>query len=532
MSEILDPAAAPDRGRGAGHRHVRLDGRLPLRRGPTACRRPATARGRGQQDRHRPSAARPGPSRRSSELDEVGVLAFNTDERWIIDLQQLPAEEVVDLGPAHASPHRQRHRPAASLDTAAEALRQLERQPQAHHPVHRRVHRLPAPRRPGRRGRGATRGGHHGVGARHRRGRGRRAGGRSPRPAAGASTPAATCSRSRRSCRRRRRSPRGTSSPRASSCPTITSSAEVVAGLDATPPLLRLRRHHGQAAGDRRSCASVRTTTRCWPPGRSASGGPPRGPATAATGGRSRGAAGTATSTSGPGSCKDTFPRDRGRAGVTAEVEDGVLRVTVTGGEPFPDGSRGHRPGHRPRPDRHRRPPGAGRPATRSPARSRSATPAPTPSADVGDRRGRGRVAGGTALANVSYSAEYEPGEPDEALLARVSDETGGRGEIEPGAAFDPDDLAAGRSRRAAGRAGSCWPPPCLAAGGGAVPPRLLRHRGPLGRPVGCLVAGLAAVTGAGPARSAGPGVCRCAPWPGGRSGSRPGSRSGERLAR
>ena len=33
--------------------------------------------------------------------------------------------------------------------------------------------------------------------------------------------------------------------------PTITSSAEVVAGLEATPPLARLRRHHGQAPGHR-----------------------------------------------------------------------------------------------------------------------------------------------------------------------------------------------------------------------------------------------------------------------------------------
>ena len=57
------------------------------------------------------------------------------------------------------------------------------------------------------------------------------------------------------------------------------------------------------------------------------------------------------------------------------------------------------------------------------------------------------QVGGGTALANVSYSAEYQPGEPDRALLARVSEVTGGRGEIDPGAAFDPDDLRAGRSR-------------------------------------------------------------------------------------
>ena len=54
---------------------------------------------------------------------------------------------------------------------------------------------------------------------------------------------------------------------------------------------------------------------------------------------------------------------------------------------------------------------------------------------------------GGTALASVSYSPEYEPGEADPALLKRVSEQTAGRGEIEITQAFDRDGSHAGRKR-------------------------------------------------------------------------------------
>ncbi|MGI8758775.1 MAG: VWA domain-containing protein, partial [Acidimicrobiales bacterium] len=57
-----------------------------------------------------------------SRNDEVGVLAFNTEQRWMIDLQQLPAEDVVREGlgrltPAGGTDVRE------PLTTAAEALR-------------------------------------------------------------------------------------------------------------------------------------------------------------------------------------------------------------------------------------------------------------------------------------------------------------------------------------------------------------------------------------------------------------------------
>lgn len=58
-----------------------------------------------------------------SEIDEVGVLAFNTEHEWLIDLQQLPPEDVVRDGLGAIRPNggtdlRQ------SLTTAAAALRQ------------------------------------------------------------------------------------------------------------------------------------------------------------------------------------------------------------------------------------------------------------------------------------------------------------------------------------------------------------------------------------------------------------------------
>ena len=54
---------------------------------------------------------------------------------------------------------------------------------------------------------------------------------------------------------------------------------------------------------------------------------------------------------------------------------------------------------------------------------------------------------GGTALASLSYSPEYEPGAADAALLERVSELTGGRGEIQVSQAFDRDGSEAGHKR-------------------------------------------------------------------------------------
>jgi hypothetical protein len=55
-------------------------------------------------------------------------------------------------------------------------------------------------------------------------------------------------------------------------------------------------------------------------------------------------------------------------------------------------------------------------------------------------------TASGSTLATLSYPPEFEPGEPDEATLAALSDATGGRGAITAEQAFDEADLRAGRT--------------------------------------------------------------------------------------
>ena len=78
--------------------------------------------------------------------DHVGVLAFNTEQAWIVPLQQLPAEDVVTEGLRQLSP-------AGGTDLSAAPAgggrgpAQRQGQAQAHHPVHRRLHQPGRPRR-------------------------------------------------------------------------------------------------------------------------------------------------------------------------------------------------------------------------------------------------------------------------------------------------------------------------------------------------------------------------------------------------
>jgi len=53
----------------------------------------------------------------------------------------------------------------------------------------------------------------------------------------------------------------------------------------------------------------------------------------------------------------------------------------------------------------------------------------------------------GTALTARSYSAEYQPGEPDERVLERVAAATGGRVDVAASGAFDSENLTPGVSR-------------------------------------------------------------------------------------
>jgi Mg-chelatase subunit ChlD len=144
---------------------------------------------------------------------------------------------------------------------------------------------------------------------------------------------------------------------------------------------------------------------------------------------------------------RDTFPSGTsGTASVVARVQDGVLRLTVESADAFPDGAS---------------------------IVVRVTDPELNPVDVVLTRTGPGEFAGevpvdvagtyaigaqvlaadGTptdtanALATLSYAPEFEPGDPDEAALARLAEATGGRGAIEAAQAFDEADLRAGRAR-------------------------------------------------------------------------------------
>ncbi|MBW3642460.1 MAG: VWA domain-containing protein [Actinobacteria bacterium] len=60
---------------------------------------------------------------------------------------------------------------------------------------------------------------------------------------------------------------------------------------------------------------------------------------------------------------------------------------------------------------------------------------------------GAGTLLAATALASQSYAPEYRPGPADAATLQRISRLSGGRGEIRPAQAFDAAGLQAGRGR-------------------------------------------------------------------------------------
>lgn len=71
------------------------------------------------------SIARAGAARAIANLaanDEVGVLAIDTQERWLIDLQELPPDDVIDAGLAQATPSGNTDL-SNTLPTAADALR-------------------------------------------------------------------------------------------------------------------------------------------------------------------------------------------------------------------------------------------------------------------------------------------------------------------------------------------------------------------------------------------------------------------------
>ncbi len=143
---------------------------------------------------------------------------------------------------------------------------------------------------------------------------------------------------------------------------------------------------------------------------------------------------------------KDTFPAaGAAGAGVRATVVDGRLRVTAESATAWPDGSTAVA--------RVAGPGGTSQELTLE--RTSGTTFAGEVPATAAGSYGAGVVVSGaggplltaSTVAVQSYSAEYTLGAADPALLDRVSDLSGGRGSIGVDAAFEVADLPAGRGR-------------------------------------------------------------------------------------
>jgi len=142
---------------------------------------------------------------------------------------------------------------------------------------------------------------------------------------------------------------------------------------------------------------------------------------------------------------KDTFPSSDGDGAVRASVSDGMLRVEVQSETAFADGTTvtARVTG----PDLE----GVDVELTATDA-STFAGEVPTAAPGTYAVGARLVAPDGTeqvtsTLASQGYSPEYLPGEPDPALLTSLSTTTGGRGLIEPGQAFDAAGVPAGHQR-------------------------------------------------------------------------------------
>lgn len=145
------------------------------------------------------------------------------------------------------------------------------------------------------------------------------------------------------------------------------------------------------------------------------------------------------------GVVKDTYPTNEEAGAIRAAVDGDVLRIEVESLDDFPDGSSGTA--------RVVRPDGEVDEVvlTRGPGNRFSGevevTGAGSYAVGATVRSGDRVSVAGSTLATRSYGAEYVPGEIDIDLLDAVSARTAGRGAIEPSAAFDAADLDAGRRR-------------------------------------------------------------------------------------
>lgn len=139
---------------------------------------------------------------------------------------------------------------------------------------------------------------------------------------------------------------------------------------------------------------------------------------------------------------KSTFQQGDSAGAAQAQVADGRLRITIEGSGNFPDGAVAVATVAGPDGQRYEVPldrVGGNEFEAELPA-DRSGTYA----VGVNVTANGETVLAGSTLASESYPAEYSPGAADRALMERLSLESGGRGEITAVQAWDTDGLTAG----------------------------------------------------------------------------------------
>jgi len=145
------------------------------------------------------------------------------------------------------------------------------------------------------------------------------------------------------------------------------------------------------------------------------------------------------------GVIKDTLPSEDGSAALSARIGDGTMEVRLESEMPFADGAVASARVTGPNLE------GRDVPLERVDDTTFVATlgtgEAGTYALGATVTAPDGSTVSASTLASQSYAPEYLPGEPDPELLARVSATTGGRGEIAAAQAFDEADLVPGQSR-------------------------------------------------------------------------------------
>ncbi len=142
---------------------------------------------------------------------------------------------------------------------------------------------------------------------------------------------------------------------------------------------------------------------------------------------------------------KDTFQTGDIAGAVTARIDAGMLQLSVEGPNAFPDGAQATAIVAGPDGQRFEVP--LERSANDTFVGSLSATRSGTYAVGVQVEADGSTVLATSTLASESYPAEYAPGFGDSQLMAKISELSGGRGEIAADAAFAAEGLSAGVRR-------------------------------------------------------------------------------------